>query len=74
MKMFVKGISRKIFRIIALESCPTVHLEGGPMIVSKKYPTISSEGSPIYLPNLGSEFSRTKSFCFENWIFYSHLA
>ena len=22
----------------------------------------SSEGSPIYLPNLGSEFSRTKAF------------
>ena len=26
----------------------------------------ASEGSPIYLPNLGSKFSRTKSFCFEN--------
>ena len=25
----------------------------------------SSEGSPICLPNLGSKFSRTKSFCFE---------
>ena len=34
----------------------------------------SSEGSLIYLPNLGSKFSRTKSFCFENWIFYSHSA
>ena len=29
----------------------------------------ASEGSPIFLPKLGSEFSRTKSFCFENWIF-----
>ena len=28
----------------------------------------SSEGSPIYLPKLGSVFSRTKSFCFENCI------
>ena len=28
----------------------------------------ASEGSPIYLPNLGSEFSRRKSFCFENCI------
>ena len=27
-----------------------------------------STGSPIYLPNLGSKFSRTKSFCFENCI------
>ena len=26
----------------------------------------ASEGSPIFLPNLGSKFSRTKSFCFEN--------
>ena len=26
------------------------------------------------LPKLGSKFSRTKSFCFENWIFYSHSA
>ena len=29
----------------------------------------ASEGSPIYLPNLGSKFSRTKSFCFENYDF-----
>ena len=28
----------------------------------------TSEGCPIYLPNLGSKFSRTKSFCFENFI------
>ena len=26
----------------------------------------SLEGSPIYLPNLGSMLSRTKRFCFEN--------
>ena len=29
----------------------------------------SSEGSPIYLLNIGSKFSRTKIFCFENCIF-----
>ena len=34
----------------------------------------ASMGCPIYLPNLGSKFLRTKSFCFENWIFYSHSA
>ena len=28
-----------------------------------------SEGSPIFLPKFSSKFSRTKSFCFENWIF-----
>ena len=27
------------------------------------------EGSPIYLQKLGSKFSRTKIFCFENCIF-----
>ena len=27
------------------------------------------EGSPIYLPKLGSTFSRTKTFCFENDVF-----
>ena len=31
--------------------------------------TFASEGSLILLPKFGSEFSRTKSFCFENWIF-----
>ena len=29
----------------------------------------ASEGSPIYLPKLGSTFSRTKTFCFENDVF-----
>ena len=29
----------------------------------------ASEGCPIYLPKLGSKFSRIKSFCFENCIF-----
>ena len=40
MKTVVKGISRKIFQIIALESGPTVHLGGGPMTVRKNYPEI----------------------------------
>ena len=31
--------------------------------------TFASEGSPILLLKFGSEFSRTKSFCFENWKF-----
>ena len=44
MKMVVKGISRKIFRRIALESCPTFHLGGGPMIVSEDYPEIHLGG------------------------------
>ena len=44
MKMVVKGISRKIFQIIALESCPTVLLGGGPMTVSENYPAIHLGG------------------------------
>ena len=43
-KMIVKGISRKIFRRIALESCPTVHLGGGPRTVSKNYLVIHLGG------------------------------
>ena len=34
----------------------------------------ASEGSLIYLSNPDSKFSRTKNFCFENWIFYLHSA
>ena len=70
MKKVVKGISRKIFRRIALESGPTVHLGGGPMTVRKKMiQQFTSEGCPIYLPKLGSVFLKTKIFCFENCIF-----
>ena len=43
-KMNVKGISRKIFRRIALESGPTVHLGGGPMTVRKNDPAIRLGG------------------------------
>ena len=69
MKMIVKGISRNIFRRIALESGLTVHLGGGHMTVRKMIQQFASEGSPIYLLKIGSVFSRTKSFCFENDIF-----
>ena len=69
MKRVVKGISRKIFQRIALESGPTVHLGGGPMThPGKMIQQFTSEGSPIYLPKLGSKVSRTKNFCFENCI------
>ena len=34
----------------------------------------SSKCNPIYLSNHSSKFSRIKSLCFENWIFYSHSA
>ena len=44
MKMVVKRISKKVFQRIALESCPIVHLGGGPMTVSENYITIHLEG------------------------------
>ena len=34
-------------------------------------PQFALEGSPIYLLKLGSVFSRTKTFCFENDVFLS---
>ena len=52
-KTVVKGISRKIFRIIALESGPTVHLGGGPMIVRKNDPA-------IHLGGLSNIFTETR--------------
>ena len=39
------------------------------MTVSEHYPAIRLEGLSNILPKFGSEFSRTKSFCSENWIF-----
>ena len=39
------------------------------MTVSENYPAIHLGGlSNIYLPKLDSKFSRTKTFCFENYI------
>ena len=53
MKTIVKGISRKIFRKIALESYPIVHLGGGPMTVSDNYPA-------IHLGGLSNVFTETR--------------
>ena len=46
-----------------------LHVGGANELFKKVLQHISSEGSPILLPKFGSEFSRTKNFCFENWIF-----
>ena len=60
-KMVVKGISRKIFRRIALESCPTVHLGSEPMTVSEDYPAIRFRG-------LFNRFYRNSVVCFREQI------
>ena len=57
MKMVVKGISRTVFRRIALESYPTVHLGGGPMTVLEDYPAIRLGG-------LSNRFYRNSVVCF----------
>ena len=58
MKMVVKRISRKIFRRIALENCPIVHLGSGPMTVSEDYPA-------IHLGGLSNIFYRNSVVCFQ---------
>ena len=52
-KMIVKGISRKIFQRIALESCPIIHLGGGPMTVLENY-------SAIHLGGLSNIFTEIR--------------
>ena len=39
------------------------------VVKKKMIQQFASEGSLIYLPKLGSKFSRTKTFFFENCIF-----
>ena len=46
-----------------------LHVEGAHELLGRFSNTFASVGSPILLPKFDSEFSRTKSFCFENWIF-----
>ena len=72
--MFVKEISKEDFPKNCLGELSNRSLRMRTMTVSERYPTIRLGGLSNILPNLGSEFSRTKSFCFENWIFYSHSA
>ena len=49
-KIVVKGISRKIFRRIALESGPTVHLGGKPLTLRKNDPEIRLGGQSNIFP------------------------
>ena len=73
-KMVVKEISMKIFRIIALKSCPTVHLGDGLMTVSENYPAIHLEGlSNRFYRNSVVRFLEQKPFVLKT-VFFSHLA
>ena len=73
-KMVVKGISKKIFRRIALESCLTVHLGGRPMTVSEDYPAILLEGlSNRFYQNSVVRIREQKPFILKI-VFFLHLA
>ena len=64
----------KIFRRISLESCPTVHLGGGPMTVSKSNPTIHLGGlSNRILSENWYYVSRNKNLLFRKQ-YFSYLA
>ena len=67
------GTTREIlegFRVGSCQLCWEIvqqFMSEGPMNYFGGLSNIfASEGSPMFLPKLGSVFSRTKSFCFEN--------
>ena len=69
-KMVVKGISREDFLknfLGELSNNSSRRLTHD--CFGKITQQFTSKGSPIYLPKLGIMFSRTKTFCFENYIF-----
>ena len=66
MKMFVKGISTKDFPEIVLGDCPTIHVGGAHELFRRVIQHIRCGGLSNILQKLGSVFSRTNSFCFEN--------
>ena len=68
--MFVKEISMDDFPENCVGRWSNNYTSEEPMNCFGRFSnTFASEGSPILLPKFGSEFSRTKCFCFENWIF-----
>ena len=68
--MVAKGISIDDFLDNCVERWSNNYMSEEPMNCFGRFSnTFASEGSPILLPKFGSEFSRTKGFCFENCIF-----
>ena len=56
-----------------LGDCPPIHVGGAHELFRRVIQHIRLGGLFNILPKLGSVFSRTKSFCFENLLFYSHI-
>ena len=68
MKMVAKGISMDDFPKNGVERWSNNYTSEEHMNCLGRFSnTFTSEGSPILLPKFGSEFSRTESFCFENF-------
>ena len=72
-----QGCERNLNGIFSRELCWEMvqqsHVEGAHELFGKFSKKFVAKGSPIFLPKLGSVFSRTKSFCFENSVF-SYMA
>ena len=62
-----------IFRRMGLGDGPIDHFDEDHDCFGKFSNTFASEGSPIFLPNFGSVFSRTISFVLK-MIFFSYMA
>ena len=56
-----------------LGDCPIIHIGRVHELFRRVIQHIRLGGLSNILPKLGSVFSRTKNFCFENWLFYSHI-
>ena len=56
-----------------LGDCPTIHVGGAHELFRRIIQQIRLEGLSNVLLKLGSVFSKTNSFCFENLLFYSHI-
>ena len=68
--MIAKGISLDDFSENGVGRWSYNYTSEEPMYYFGRFSnTFASEGSPIFLPKLGSVFSRTKSFFFENHVF-----
>ena len=75
MKMFVKGISTEDFPKNGVGRWSNNYTSEEPMNCFGRFSnTFASKGSPIFLPKLGSVFSRTKSFVLKTDYFTRILA
>ena len=68
-----RNLNGRFFGELVWEMVQQFHVGGCHELFGRFSNKFASEGSPIFLPKLGSVFSRTKSFCFENSVF-SYMA